>query len=106
MPAVCSAYGCTNRSNKTTDLSYYKLLLFLIMLKGIFCFRFPLKNEELTKKWVDALRRDKWYPTPASYLCSAHFSEKCTYKTNNQRRLFASAVPTKLFFSEHLKKNG
>ncbi|KAJ8879413.1 hypothetical protein PR048_020021, partial [Dryococelus australis] len=76
MVAVCSAYGCTNHSNKN---QIYHI--------------------------TTALKRDKWYPTPASYLCSEHFTEKGIYKTNNQRLLLESAVPTEFSFPEHIKKN-
>ncbi len=33
---------------------------------------FP-KNESLRKKWIWAIRRDKWTPTKFSYVCKAHF---------------------------------
>jgi hypothetical protein len=34
--------------------------------------QFP-KNENLRKKWMCAIRRDKWTPTRFSYVCQAHF---------------------------------
>lgn len=67
-------------------------------------FRFPLKNEELTKRWLANMRRDKWKPTAHSYICSSHFEDKYMYATNNQKRLLASAIPTLFSFPEHLQK--
>ncbi|XP_023237124.1 THAP domain-containing protein 5-like [Centruroides sculpturatus] len=88
MPAVCSAYNCTNRSNQTTNISYFK---------------FPLRDKELTKQWVSNMRRYKWYPTKASYLCSAHFEVKYLYDSNGRKRRLAKAVPTLFSFSKRLK---
>ncbi|XP_047104936.1 THAP domain-containing protein 2-like [Schistocerca piceifrons] len=89
MPAVCSAFNCTNRSDKTTNISYYK---------------FPLKDKEITKRWVINMKRENWFPTTASYLCSAHFEEKYMYHTNVQRRLLSKPVPTIFNFPPHLQK--
>lgn len=90
MPKVCSAFNCRNRSDETTNISYYK---------------FPLKDKELTKRWVINMRRDRWFPTPTSYICSTHFLDKYMYKINDQRRLLAKAVPTIFSFPRHLQKN-
>ncbi|XP_049945280.1 uncharacterized protein LOC126427106 isoform X3 [Schistocerca serialis cubense] len=89
MPAVCSALNCTNRSDKTTNISYYK---------------FPLRDKEITKRWVINMKRENWFPTTASYLCSAHFEEKYMYHTNVQRRLLSKAVPTIFNFPPHFQK--
>ncbi|KAK7868402.1 hypothetical protein R5R35_005027 [Gryllus longicercus] len=89
MPHVCSAYNCSNRSDKTKDISY---------------FRFPLENEKLTQQWVVNMKRDKWYPTKSSFICSMHFEEKIMYFVNERRRLLANAVPTIFDFPSHFQK--
>lgn len=63
MVKSCSAVGCQNRSVKGTSLSFY---------------RFP-SDPERRAKWIAAVRRDKWFPTEHSWLCSAHFvsGRKC-----------------------------
>lgn len=38
--------------------------------------RFPLSNELLTKKWVDALKRKNFKPSQSSRICSVHFTEQ------------------------------
>ncbi|XP_047106050.1 THAP domain-containing protein 2-like [Schistocerca piceifrons] len=50
------------------------------------------------------MKRENWFPTTASYLCSAHFEEKYMYHTNVQRRLLSKAVPTIFNFPPHLQK--
>lgn len=62
-----------------------------------------MKNKELTNKWVAAMRRDKWFPSRASRICSTHFEEKYMYFTNNQRRLLANTVPSIFSFPKHLQ---
>ncbi|XP_047096600.1 THAP domain-containing protein 2-like [Schistocerca piceifrons] len=89
MPAVCSAFNCTNCSDKTTNISFYK---------------FPLKDKEITERWVINMKRENWFPTTASYLCSAHFEEKYMYHTNVQRRLLSKPVPNIFNFPPHLQK--
>ncbi|XP_060855698.1 uncharacterized protein LOC132933424 [Metopolophium dirhodum] len=37
--------------------------------------RFPIKNEELTQLWVNAIRRKNFNPTQWSRTCSVHFTE-------------------------------
>lgn len=66
--------------------------------------RFPLKDKELTKIWVVNMKRDNWFPTTASYLCSTHFEEKYLYQTNSQRRLLSQAKPTIFRFPPHLQR--
>ncbi|KAF0761476.1 Uncharacterized protein FWK35_00012329 [Aphis craccivora] len=39
-------------------------------------FRFPLTNELLTKKWVDALKRKKFKLSQSSRICSVDFAEQ------------------------------
>ncbi|XP_067008851.2 THAP domain-containing protein 5 [Anabrus simplex] len=89
MPNTCSAINCKNRANSALDISFY---------------RFPLRDKELTKKWVFNMKRKDWYPTKSSCLCSVHFENKFVYYTNDQRRLLNSAVPTLFSFPQHLQK--
>ncbi|XP_047099163.1 THAP domain-containing protein 2-like [Schistocerca piceifrons] len=50
------------------------------------------------------MKRENWFSTTASYLCSAHFEEKYMYHTNVQRRLLSKPVPTIFNFPSHLQK--
>ncbi|XP_046980615.1 THAP domain-containing protein 2-like [Schistocerca americana] len=50
------------------------------------------------------MKRENWFPTTASYLCSAHFEEKYMYHTNLQRRLLSKPVPAIFNFPPHLQK--
>ncbi|XP_077513504.1 uncharacterized protein LOC144124592 [Amblyomma americanum] len=56
MPTQCVAVGCSNTHS----------------VPGISLHRFP-KCDKLRKLWVLALKRDRWEPSKASVLCSAHF---------------------------------
>ncbi|XP_060877180.1 THAP domain-containing protein 1-like, partial [Metopolophium dirhodum] len=60
MPVSCVAFGCSNRFEPG---------------KSIHFFRFPIKNEELTQLWVNAIRRKNFNPTQWSRICSVHFTE-------------------------------
>ena len=35
---------------------------------------FP-KDAEIKKKWMVAIRRDRWQPTKTSLVCRSHFAE-------------------------------
>ena len=70
-----------------------------MMLLG---FRFPLKNQELLKKWIVALRRDGWQPGPSDTLCSEHFDSTCFRHYSLQVRLKEDAVPSLFHFPPHL----
>ena len=39
-------------------------------------FRFPLKNLELNRKWIEFVSRREWVPTRRSGICSKHFKEQ------------------------------
>ncbi|XP_049951083.1 THAP domain-containing protein 5-like [Schistocerca serialis cubense] len=77
-----------------------------VLLRGILRIstRFPLKDKEITNRWAINMKRENWFPTTASYLCSAHFEEKYMYQTNVQRRLLSKPVPTIFIFPPHLQK--
>ena len=58
MVNVCVVPGCTNRSDREKDLSYYSV---------------PLKNEKLLKVWVHKIRRKNLPLNKNSRVCSDHF---------------------------------
>lgn len=79
MVASCCACYCKNRCRKGSNIRFYK---------------FPLNDKPLLSKWITALRRDKWLPTPSSKLCSVHFTDDCFRVYHYQIRLREDAVPT------------
>ena len=59
MVVSCCAYGsCTNRFGEK---------------KGLGFFRFPLKPMERRSRWIQAVRRKNWNPSPHSRICGEHF---------------------------------
>ena len=52
----CCAYGCTNRYGRV----------------GKRFFSFP-KDKKQRDKWIAAIKRENWTPTPHSKVCSDHF---------------------------------
>ena len=92
MVKSCSAYGCTSRCTPDSKLHFHK---------------FPLKNLELNKSWVIAVKRDKFKPTNNSYLCSKHFDENAYVhsKEDLHPRLKFNAVPSIFDFPDHLRKH-
>lgn len=46
---------------------------------------FPLSRLELLKKWVHAVRRKNFVPTPSSRICSAHFTENFYVEATNNK---------------------
>ena len=64
MPDSCCAVGCSNRRSKTSKLHFYRI---------------PFGTDEnsldLRRKWLNALRRDKWADEQIdnARVCSAHF---------------------------------
>ncbi|CAK8674242.1 unnamed protein product [Clavelina lepadiformis] len=93
---TCSAYNCTNRSGKTN-------------IDKISFHTFPLSNQDLCKKWIVAMKRDKFKPTKISVLCGNHFKAsdflEGANKRNHQRErqcLKNDAVPSVFCFPSHL----
>ena len=43
-------------------------------------FHFPLKKEELNKKWIRFVNRSDWVPRKHSVLCELHFEDICKNK--------------------------
>ena len=51
--------------------------------KKLSSFHFPLKNEELNKKWISFVNKSDWVPTKHSVLCELHFED--IYKNKGKR---------------------
>lgn len=102
-----------------TDFSQIWIVFSLHMLPGFssiyyfklrshfidFTHRFP-NDTLLLKKWLIAMRREKWIPSKSSKICSRHFTDD-SYETSpwaTQRRLKPNAVPSIFNFPEHLQK--
>ena len=54
----CVAWNCSNRSSKGSGLKFHN---------------FPMKDSELLKRWVNAIRREDFTPTVHSRICGDHF---------------------------------
>ncbi|XP_047984915.1 THAP domain-containing protein 1-like [Leguminivora glycinivorella] len=80
--ACCSIRWC-GKNSKTSNFKK----------DGITFHRFP-KNPEIKEKWMDITKRENWFPTEFSVVCSRHFTEDCFYTVKDRRRLFKTAIPT------------
>ena len=93
MVVTCVAYGCTEWMGKDPNVSFH---------------RFPHKNPEQLRKWIQAIRRQDWLPTKHSYICSKHFTESSfvVRPGKDGHRLYEHAIPS-LFPScpEYLQKS-
>ena len=89
MVSSCSAYNCENRKVKGDCLKWH---------------RFPIYKDELCKRWVAAMRRDRFVATSTCILCGKHFLPS-DYKFLNSSRLKDDVVPSVFEFPEHLEKN-
>ena len=69
--------------------------------------RFPHNKPDLLQKWVQAVRRQNWYPNKNSLICSVHFTESCFTVTPGKqcRQLHKNAIAS-VFpqFPKHLQK--
>lgn len=83
----CSAYGCTKRHCKGSDVNF---------------FRFPFGDNVRLNQWLLNVRRRNWSPSKSSRLCSTHFKEDQFFIDNEgKRRLKETAVPTIFVFQNH-----
>jgi hypothetical protein len=90
MVKSCSAYGCTNKHDKTSNISFHK---------------FPLKRKEICQRWAIAMRRDKWHPKEHDCLCSVHFLLSDYLASDSDKPcLKEGAVPSVFNFPERLQK--
>ena len=87
-----SAYGCSNRYVKDSNIHFHK---------------FPLNNPTLNKSWIVALKRDKFIPSKYSAICSQHFtpSDYVTDINDLKPRLKPDAIPSIFNFPDHLKNS-
>ena len=91
MVGTCSAYGCSNRASKKSDIS---------------CHHLPIYNKELCKQWTVALHREDIQPTSHSLVCSAHFiSGDYSIQECKKPKLKNTAVPSVFNFPPHLGKS-
>ena len=72
MVHVCVVPGCSNRSDRERNLSFYHL---------------PLKNKKLLRLWIHKIGRKNLPLNNNSRVCSAHFENAC------RRRLRPDEVP-------------
>ncbi|XP_016388842.1 uncharacterized protein LOC107724428 isoform X2 [Sinocyclocheilus rhinocerous] len=87
----CCAYNCKNTA-RIKSLSFHK---------------FPLKDPNLLKKWLNNLRWKDWKPAPNSKICSIHFEKKCLIEDGKRTRLHSWAVPTIFSFpNRYLERKG
>ena len=59
----CAAYGCN--TGLTSHETHSKIATF----------HFPLKKEELLKKWTQFVNRKDWKPSSCSILCENHLKK-------------------------------
>ncbi|PAA56261.1 hypothetical protein BOX15_Mlig025972g2 [Macrostomum lignano] len=93
--SFCCAAGCSNNS--------------AMSLARVSFHTFP-KDKEIRKKWLIALRRKDFEPSPSTQVCSMHFEESCFkeqfagFLPSVKRRLYPNAVPS-IFpaFPDHLQ---
>ncbi|XP_059802309.1 peroxynitrite isomerase THAP4-like [Hypanus sabinus] len=79
MPVSCSALDCKNRFKKGSGITFH---------------RFPISRPDLMAKWLKAVARENWAPSPRATLCSDHFIKECFEERNDRRHLKFSSVPT------------
>ncbi|XP_052338548.1 LOW QUALITY PROTEIN: THAP domain-containing protein 3 [Oncorhynchus keta] len=79
MPKNCSAYNCTNRYSKHTDITFH---------------RFPFSKPTVFRQWLDNTCRDYFYPKKHMVICSIHFTTDCFSGLGNHKNLLWNAVPT------------
>ncbi|XP_041029501.1 THAP domain-containing protein 5-like isoform X1 [Carcharodon carcharias] len=79
MPVSCSALDCKNRFKKGSGITFH---------------RFPISRPDLMAKWLKAVARENWMPSPRATLCSDHFTKDCFEERNDRRHLKFSSIPT------------
>ncbi|XP_078064379.1 uncharacterized protein LOC144490507 isoform X2 [Mustelus asterias] len=79
MPVSCSALDCKNRFKKGSGITFH---------------RFPISRPYLMAKWLTAVARENWMPSPRATLCSDHFTKDCFEERNDRRHLKFSSIPT------------
>ena len=100
MVKSCAAWGCTNReiNARSSPTSAERS-------KDVTFHMFPLKDQQLLKKWVVAVKRENFTPTTNHRLCSNHFSPLDYDDTGFRRKLKRGVVPSIFNFPAHLQKS-
>uniref|UniRef100_A0A1E1VXX4 THAP-type domain-containing protein n=1 Tax=Pectinophora gossypiella TaxID=13191 RepID=A0A1E1VXX4_PECGO len=80
--APCSIRWC-DKTSQTSSLEK----------DGITFHLFP-RHPKMKEKWINVTRRNNWFPSKHSVICSRHFTKDCFVMTKSRRRLLGSAIPT------------
>ncbi|KAI5729271.1 hypothetical protein M8J76_000908 [Diaphorina citri] len=91
MVQTCVAFGCKNSAGKFDATG-----------KKIQFHRFPWNNKLQLDKWVVAMKRENWYPTKHSMICSAHFkpSDYLDRPGTERKYLKEQVVPSLFSFAK------
>lgn len=79
MPSSCAAAHCDHKYTQTANVSFHKLVYFIIFsffetLHSDIYHRFPLHKPDILHKWISfADRAPDWQPSRWSSICSRHF---------------------------------
>ncbi|XP_049769838.1 THAP domain-containing protein 1-like [Schistocerca cancellata] len=89
MVISCSAFNCTKRWSKESDLPFH---------------RFPLKHAEPLKKWITSMKWKDFNPTSCSFLCGNLFRQDDYVVSPGtwKKRFRPEAVPSVFDFPAHL----
>ena len=94
MVTACTVLGCSERKGKTSssNLSFH---------------RFPHKDPERLRKWIQAIGRKDWLPTKHTCICSKHFVESnfVVRPGKSGRRLYDHAVPSQFLSFPERSRN-
>ncbi|KAJ4425966.1 hypothetical protein ANN_27592 [Periplaneta americana] len=68
---------------------------------------FPFSRPEILNRWIAAIRRENWKPSPTSRICSDHFLESDYEKRPGcqLKKLRNDAIPCVFSFPPHLQRN-
>ena len=68
---------------------------YLLIRNALTCHRFPMKNFELLRKWVQFVGKgSEWSPKPQSRLCGEHFEFSAFILSSSKLNLVSDAIPT------------
>lgn len=82
MPRRCCVPKCKSNYDSTlkTDPTH------------VAAFQFPISDESMCQKWIEAIGLKNWTPTKTKYVCRHHFSEDDIIST---KTLYLKEVPLK-----------
>ncbi|XP_069669849.1 THAP domain-containing protein 3-like isoform X4 [Periplaneta americana] len=92
MVTSCIAFGCNNLQDKRIKRQFHM---------------FPFSRPEILNRWIAAIRRENWKPSPTSRICSDHFLESDYEKRPGcqLKKLRNDAIPCVFSFPPHLQRN-